>query len=320
MKGVSMPAKFLRILICFPLFLFITSCKGKEGEALRIEKKIKIGYSCPSLANPFWIRVKTGIEERARELGNGNIEIITYEAYDNVKKQSEDIRTLITKDKVDAICVSPYDSSWIVPAIQEALNAKIPVVVVDIGVNMVRVPTIISDNEAGGRMAAEYLHRKLGKGAKVLHIRAQPGANNVRLRGSGFLKEALAKGLRICAEQDGYSRRDLSYRLVKDAIKRYPDIKGIFCQNDEMALGALKALEEEGKAGKVVVVGFDGNPEAIEAIKAGKLDATIVQHPEEMGRIGLETAIMAMRGKKVEEFRWIPVELFSKESGALKSK
>jgi ribose transport system substrate-binding protein len=313
MRGVSSAKVYLLTIVCFPLLLCLSSCGGK-GEIRKVKTKVKIGYSCPSLANPFWVRVRAGIEERARELGDGNIEVVTYDAQDNVKKQEEDIRTLITKDRVNAICVSPYDSSWIVPAIQEALNARIPVIVVDIGVNMAGVPTIISDNESGGRMAAEYLSKRIGKGGKVLHIRAQPGANNVRLRGAGFLKEALARGLEICAELDGYSRRDLAYQLVKKALKKYPDVKGIFCQNDEMALGALKALEEEGKAGKVVVVGFDGNPEAIEAVKAGKLDATVLQHPEDMGRMGLEAAIMAVQGKKVEEFRWVPVELISKES------
>ncbi len=243
-----------------------------------------IVYSAPDLNNTYWLRVSAGVEEGAKLAG---YKLQTLDAQGKADKQLSDIQNILQK-KPKALLISPYESDPIVPAVKQANEAGVPVIIVDIGISGGEYAAlIISDNFAGGKLAGEWMAKELGKGAKVAHIQCQLGAENAQKRGKGFEEAAKAAGLQVVAKQPADSDRSKALTVMQNMLQAHKDIKGVFCQNDEMALGALRACETAGRD-DVLICGFDGNNEALEAIKAGKVGATIAQQPEEMGKSAVD--------------------------------
>jgi ribose transport system substrate-binding protein len=152
-----------------------------------------------------------------------------------------------------------------------------------------------------------------GKG-KVAHIQCQLGAVNAQKRGQGFEEALKGTNVKVVVKRPADSRRDKALQVMEDILQRHPDLDGVFAQNDEMALGALQAIEAAGKLGKIKVIGFDGNKDALEAIKAGKMLATVAQQPEEMGKMAVDIALKVLKGEKVEKNIYVPVKLVTKEN------
>jgi len=275
------------------------------------EKKIRIGYTTPALSNQFWNRVAGGIKEDAAKNG---AEVIVLDAQGDSGKQLSDVEDLIQKN-VSAILISPWDTDTAASCIKKANKAKIPVIVVDIGTSGGDYASfIVSDNKEGGRMAGKLVAEKLGNKGKVAHIQCQLGARNAQLRGEGFEEIMKEKGIQIVAKQPADSRRDLGMSVMENILQANPDLNAVFAQNDEMALGALRAIETSGKKGKILVVGFDGNDDAMKAIKDGGMFASVGQQPEEMGRIAFQTAMKVIKGEKVEKEIFVPVKLITKDT------
>ncbi|UCH35012.1 MAG: substrate-binding domain-containing protein [Armatimonadota bacterium] len=270
----------------------------------------RLAYSTASLANVFWQRVTDGVRQGAEKAG---AELLVVDAQGDARKQLSDIEDLVQQD-VDAILISPYQSDPIVPAVRAANEAKVPVVIVDIGVKGGEyVALIISDNEAGGRLAGEFIAERIGAKGPVAHISAQPGVENARKRGQGFADVMKQRGIEVAASQTAYSERAKGMEVMENMLQAHPDIRAVFCENDEMALGATRALAGAGRK-DVVVVGFDGNADALEAIREGDLAATVAQQPEEMGRMGVRIALSTLRGEPVEKTVQVPVKLITRDN------
>ena len=165
---------------------------------------------------------------------------------------------------------------------------------------------IASDNTAGGEMAGNYIAEKLGKGAKIIQLEGIAGTSAARERGAGFAKAAQARDFKILASQPADFDRSKGLNVMENLLTAQPEVQGVFAQNDEMALGALRAIQAAGKK-DLVLVGFDGTDDGVKAVKAGKMAATIAQQPEKIGEIGVQTADKVLKGEKVEAS--IPVEL-----------
>ncbi|MBC7326851.1 substrate-binding domain-containing protein [bacterium] len=299
--------------LLIPLLFFGCGKKqtAKEEVGEKKGREIVLGYSTPALNNTFWIRVTNGINEECNKRG---VKVIVTDAQDNPNKQLSDVEDLIQK-KVDALLISPYESDPIVPAVQSANRANIPVIIVDIGTSGGEYASlIISDNIKGGKLAGEYMVKVLNGEGKVAHIQCQLGAVNAQKRGQGFEEALKGTGVKVVAKRPADSRRDLAMKVMEDILQRHPDLDGVFAQNDEMALGALQAIEAAGKLGKIKVIGFDGNKDALEAIKAGKMLATVAQLPEEMGKMAVDVALKVLKGEKVEKNIYVPVTLVTKEN------
>lgn len=250
--------------------------------------KYVVGLSLSTLNNPFFVTLRNGAVETAEKLG---IELIVLDAQDNPAKQLNDIEDLIQK-KVDLIIVNPTDSDAIVSAVESANEAGIPVITVDRASNGGKVVChIASDNVEGGRMAARYIAKVLNGKGKVVELVGIPGTSAARDRGKGF-EEELAKypGLQLVAKQTANFNRAEGLTVMENILEAHPDIDAVFAQNDEMALGAIEAIKAAGKLDKIVVVGFDAIPDAIEAIKRGEMDATIAQQPYLMGQLAVTKA------------------------------
>jgi ribose transport system substrate-binding protein len=232
--------------------------------------------------------------------------LIVVDAQDKPSKQLNDIEDLI-QQKVDLIIVNPTDSDAIVAAVEEANKAGIPVITVDRGSNGGKVVAhIASDNVLGGAMAAKFIAEKLNGKGKVVELVGIPGTSAARDRGKGFETE-LQKypGLELVAKQTANFNRAEGLTVMENLLEAYPDIDAVFAQNDEMALGAIEAIKAAGKLGKIIVVGFDAIPDAIEAVKKGEMAATIAQQPFLMGQLAVQKAYEYLETHTI----YIPVEL-----------
>lgn len=260
-----------------------------------------IGFSISTLNNPFFVTLSEGAEAKASELG-ASLSVV--DAQDDASKQASDVEDLIQQG-VDMILINPVDSEAVASAVESANNANIPVITVDRSAEGGEVVShIASDNTAGGEMAGEYLLSLVGDDAKVAELEGVPGSSAARERGEGFNNVA-TDSLDVVAKQTANFNRAEGLSVMENILQANPDVTGVFAHNDEMALGALEAIEAAGK--DVAVVGFDATNDAVAAVEEGRLDGTVAQKPELIGEMAVETAIQHLDGEEVETS--IPVEL-----------
>ncbi len=270
-------------------------------------KDMKIGLSVSTLNNPFFVSLKDGVIKEAKKKG---IKVITVDAQNDTAKQINDVEDLLQQG-VDALLINPTDSAAISTAVQSANNVGVPVVTLDRSAEKGKVAALVaSDNVKGGQMAADYIVKMVGEKAKVAELEGVPGASATRERGKGFHNVA-DKKLDVTAKQSADFDRTKGLNVMENIIQGKPDIKAVFAHNDEMALGAIQAINSSGK--DVIVVGFDGNDDAIKAVKEGKLAATVAQQPELIGQLAVKAAKDVVQGKKVEKKIPVPLKLVTKE-------
>lgn len=276
-----------------------------------------IGVSLLTLDNPFFKVIGDNITAEGKRLG---YETIVVSADKDVAKQGNQIKDFIVK-KVSAIVLSPCDSKSIIPVIQEANSAGIPVFTVDIPCNEpnVKIATqIATDNHGGGKEAGLAMIEALGEaGGKVaiLHFKQ---AESCQLRVKGFREvidehnqKSPAK-IELVTELESGGAKDLGYKAAEDSLQAHPDLRGIFAINDPAALGARAALEKAGKADQVVIIGFDGQPEGKQAIKEGKIYADPIQFPDRMGVEIVAAIVQHSKGETLPPQTLIPTRLYRK--------
>lgn len=280
-----------------------------QQQAQPAKKEITLGLAISTQNNPFFVDLKEGAEAAAQAAG---VKLVVTDAQDDTAKQISGIEDLITQ-KVDLIIVNPTDSDAVVPAIEAANKAGIPVVTVDRGANGGKVVThIASDNVAGGKAAGQLIVDLLKGQGKVIELEGIPGTSAARDRGKGF-HEAVdsVSGIQVVAKQPADCNRAKGLSVMENLLQAHPDVQAVFAHNDEMALGAIEALKAAGKK-DVIVVGFDATDDARKAVAAGEMTATVAQKPAEMGKIAVETAVKVLAGEKVAEFIPVSLELVQK--------
>ncbi len=295
--------------------LGLGSCGPADGE--KPTTRATIGVSLLTLDNPFFKIIGDSITAEAKTKG---FETRVISADKDVAKQSNQVKDFIVK-KVDAIVLSPCDPKSIVPVIQEANAAGIPVFTVDIPCPdpAAKVVTqIATDNYGGGKEAAVAMIEVLGAtGGKVaiLHLKQ---AQSCILRVKGFREiidahNAAGKpAIQIVAELDGGGARDIGYRAAEDALQANPDLKGIFAINDPSALGARAAVEKANKTAQITIIGFDGMVEGKVAIREGKIYADPIQFPDRMGIEIVRAFESWSKGQEVPPEILIPTKLYRK--------
>lgn len=270
----------------------------------------RIGLSISTLNNPFFVSLRDGAQQAADEAG---VELIISDAQNDAATQQDDVQNFVTQ-QVDAILVNPVDSEAVVPAVQAANQADIPVIALDRGASGGEIATLIaSDNVEGGRLAGEELIELVGSGP-VAQLEGIPGASPTRDRGQGFEEAINAQdAVELVASQTANFDRAEGLNVTENILQSSPEIKGIFAQNDEMALGAVRALGN--RAGTdVKIVGFDAVEDALKAIQDGKMNATVAQQPDRIGSLGVENAMKVIEGESVDENIPVPVKLVTEEN------
>ncbi|MFE0471401.1 substrate-binding domain-containing protein [Streptomyces sp. NPDC058947] len=273
----------------------------------------KMGLSLSTLNNPFFVQIRTGAEAEAKKLG---VDLTVTDAQNDASQQANQLQNF-TSSNLGAIIVNPVDSDAASNSVKAADKADIPVIAVDRTVNNAHTDTLVaSDNVAGGELAAQTIADKLGGKGKIVILQGQAGTSAARERAAGFAKGLKAfPGIRVVAQQPADFDRTKGLDVMSNLLQAHPDVQGVIAANDEMALGAIKALGS--KAGtSVSVVGFDGTPDGLKAVESGTLYASVAQQPSQLGRIAVDNALKALRGEKVEETVKVPVKVVTKENVA----
>ncbi|NMO97337.1 ribose ABC transporter substrate-binding protein RbsB [Paenibacillus lemnae] len=294
------------------MLIFITGCSMEPPEWAKPKlngdvKELKIGLSISTLNNPFFVSLKDGVVAEARKQG---MEVVVVDAQNDAAKQSNDVDDLIQQG-VHVLLINPTDSAAISNVVQTANSIGIPVITLDRSADQGEVAALVaSDNVKGGQMAAEYMVKELGKNAKVIELEGVPGASATRERGQGFHNVA-DQELNVVGKQAADFDRTKGLNVMENLLQGNPDVQAVFAHNDEMALGALEAIQSSGK--DIMVIGFDGNEDALKSIEAGKLTATIAQQPELIGQLAVQAAVDVQQGKEVQKTIPAPLKLVVKE-------
>ncbi|OLO29821.1 transporter [Streptomyces sp. MNU77] len=273
----------------------------------------KIGMSLSTLNNPFFVQMKEGAQAEAEKAG---IDLTVTDAQNDASQQANQLQNF-TSSGVSSIIVNPVDSDAVGPGVRSANKADIPVIAADRGVNKAETATLVaSDNVAGGKLAADALADKLGGKGSIVILQGTAGTSASRERGAGFAEGLKAyPDIKVVAKQPADFDRTKGLDVMTNLIQSHPGVTGVFAENDEMALGAAKALGS--KAGKSVsVVGFDGTPDGLKAVEAGTLYASVAQQPAELGKIAVRNAVKAAKDEKVESMVKVPVKVVTRENVA----
>ncbi|SED05236.1 monosaccharide ABC transporter substrate-binding protein, CUT2 family [Streptomyces sp. 2231.1] len=273
----------------------------------------KMGLSLSTLNNPFFVQIRTGAQAEAKKLG---VDLTVTDAQNDASQQANQLQNFTTAGQ-GAIIVNPVDSDAASNSVKAADKARIPVIAVDRGVNKASVDALVaSDNVAGGELAAKTLAEKLGGKGRIVVLQGQAGTSAARERAAGFAQGLKAyPGIQVVAQQPADFDRTKGLDVMSNLLQAHPDVQGVVAANDEMALGAIKALGS--KAGRSVqVVGFDGTPDGLKAVQDGTLYASVAQQPTQLGRIAVDNALRAVQGKKVEPTVKVPVKVVTKDNVA----
>ena len=304
------------------VFLLANGCNKEEavtdtGKIAAPKAKRVIGVSLLTLDNPFFKVIGDNVTSAGKA---HDYDVIVVSGDKDVAKQGNQIKDFIVQS-VSAIVLSPCDSKSIVPVIQDANAAGIPVFTVDIPCNEpgVKIVTqIATDNVGGGREAGNAMIEALGEAGGPIAVLHFKQAESCQLRVKGF-KEVIeahnASGkakIDIVSELEAGGAKDQGYKATEDALQANPNLRGIFAINDPSALGARAALEKAGKTEQVVIIGFDGQPEGKQAIKDGKIYADPIQFPEKMGVQIVDAIIRHSKGETLPPEMLIPTSLYRK--------
>ncbi|MCF8482716.1 MAG: ribose ABC transporter substrate-binding protein RbsB [Rhodospirillum sp.] len=268
----------------------------------------KLALVVSTLNNPFFVTLKDGAEAKAKDLG---YDLLVLDSQNDPAKELANVEDVINKD-IKVLLINPTDSDAVRTAARAANRAEIPVVTLDRAANGAKVVShIASDNVAGGKMAGELIVSLLPDGGKVIELQGVPGTSAARDRGEGFHAVVDgAKGIEVVASQPADFDRTKGLNVMENLLQGNPDVNAVFAHNDEMALGAIKAIEAAGKT--VLVVGFDGTDDGVAAVNAGSMVATVAQQADRIGSMGIETADKIVKGEAVPEYTPVPLKLIQK--------
>lgn len=283
----------------------LTGCMRKNNEK-------KIGMVISTLNNPFFISMKEGAEKEAKKLG---FDLIVLDSTNDPAKERSNVEDLIQLGVV-ALLINPTDSDAVIKTVEVANKANVPVITLDRQANGGVVTShIASDNVVGGEMAGKYVLDKFKDKDKINIVELQgiPGASATRDRGKGFhnVLDKDKKANFISIQAADFDRQK-GLQVMENIIQRNSDIQVVFAHNDEMALGASKAIQAAGL--NTIVIGFDGNDDAKNAIEAGTMDATIAQQPDEIGALGVELAAKIYNGEKIDKNIAADLKIYTNEN------
>jgi inositol transport system substrate-binding protein len=285
-----------------------SSDKSQDGEG----QKLIVGATMLSMQNEFIVNVHDEMEKKAQEL---DVQLITVDAERSALKQIEQVESFIAQ-KVDVIIMNPCEVEASSPAITKALAAKIPIINVNSETSSKPSAFVGSDDVESAKIALKFIADKLKGKGNILMMQGYMGQAAQIKREQGA-KEILKSypGLKIIAQQTAEWDRAKAMSLMENWIQSYgSQVNAVFAQNDEMGLGAVKALTAAGLKNKVIVVSIDAIPDALQAVKKGELDATVFQNAQQQGAKAIETAVKIAKGQPFDKETLIPFQLVTKEN------
>lgn len=305
--------KLISIFLCLVMMFSFAGCgiviDGEGGSSTKQSSASgSIGLSVSTQNNPFFVTLVEGAQKAADEAG---VSLTVVDAGDDATKQVSDIEDLVSKN-VSVLIVNPVDSDAVTGAVEAAVAKGVKVISVDRVVNGVDIDCqIASDNVAGAELATQYIVDTLGEGVKTAELIGTSGASAAIDRSQGFHNIADEK-LDIVASQTANFDRTEGMSVMENMLQGNGDIQAVFAANDEMALGAVEAVT--GAKKDVLVVGFDATDDAMEAIREGRMGATIAQQPDLIGSTAVENAIKLIKGETIPKEIPVEVTLITKDN------
>jgi ribose transport system substrate-binding protein len=262
------------------------------------DAKLFVNMKGPGAGNPFWAAVEQGAVEAGEAYGV-DVTVLAPPTESDVTAQIAQIEDAVTQG-AGGIAIAPTDPEALAPAIDSALEAGVKVVFVDSNGSNEGVTFIGTNNEVGAALAGQYLCDNVAEGGKVAILQGIISTTTGILRADGGRAAVTECGLDLVAELPADWDTPKGQAVTEDILTQHPDLAGIFASNDNMALGALEALRLQNLLDQVVLVGFDANPNAAEAILAGEMEATVAQNPYNMGWLSVESLIRLINGETLE--------------------
>lgn len=262
------------------------------------QQKIAIGVSLPQDDNPFYIAMLRGIRARAAELG---WDVATVSSQEDKVKQINGVQDLVARG-VKGVLISPIDAVGVNAAYDAAAAAKIPIISVARGsASKNQTLHVAMDEKQIGRDIAGWTAKAIGGEGKVAMLMGPSGAPTFRNLGEGFT-EVMAKNskIQIAFRNDGPLTRERGLKIAEDALVANPDLKAIYAANDDVALGAMQAVNAAKRQGQTIVTGMNGVPPALKAVKDGGLAMTVELNPVLWGRMGVDVLAQYLKGDKLQ--------------------
>lgn len=300
----------LKQLLASAAMIFAVSLSSQAASAADYAVLLK------TLANPFWQSMQAGIKEEAQKLG---VEVDVYAApsEDDTQAQLQLFENILSRHP-KGLAFAPISAENLVQPAAKAYKAGIALVDLDERINMDALKQaganvegfVTTDNVAVGRQGAEFIIEKLGAaGGQVAIVEGKAGVASGEARKKGATEAfKAAKNIELVASQPADWDRLKALDVATNVMQSTPNLKAFYAANDTMALGVLQAVQNAGKAGKVIVVGTDGTPEARASVQDGRLTATVAQDPAKVGAEGLDLLVAAVKAGKL-----IPVDANAKQ-------
>jgi ribose transport system substrate-binding protein len=298
---------------------------NKSNEIVESKKdlsSIKVGYCTPSLNAPFYAALTQAVQKNVESYG---MKFISTDGQGDIAKQVSAVEDLIAKG-VQVLIINPLDPKALIPSINAASKSGIPVFIVDsfIDSSADYVTSVLANNAGNGELVGEWVANKLGKTkikiAMISGAQGNPVGMEKRL---GFVRGLAETQLRKLGKTDfeivsqgwGSWSNSGGLKAMEDILVAHPDLNVLLAENDAMAMGAQKAINESGKGANVLVAAFDGQKEALELIQQGKFGATALNSPAELGKLVVQSAVKHLNGEKsASKIIYTPATLISKET------
>lgn len=298
------------------LIVMLTGCRPSQPSSPQPgpagQQPLVIGVSLLNLSSEFIVMLNQAMEAKANQLG---VKLLVSDAQRSAERQVQQIENFIAQ-KVDAIILNPCEFEASSPAVDKALAAKIPIVNVNSETKSIPTAFVGSRDMESGRLALAYIARRLNGQGKVVMIQGFLGQAAQIQRDQGA-REIFNRqpGLKLMNDHTADWDRAKAMTLMEDWIQVYgTNMQAVFAQNDEMGMGAVLALERARIKDKVIVVSVDAIADALQAVQAGRLDATVFQDAQGQGGRAVETAVKILRQQPYEKEVIIPFQLVTKEN------
>lgn len=267
----------------------------------------QISVVLKALNSDYWKTVEAGAKAAAAKYGV-NVTVIGPSAETQVMEQVDMLQNQLTLD-IDALVVAPLRPTTLISIFEQAYNKGIPVLLIDTDADWDKKVTFIgTGNYEAGQMAGEYFKEKLPQGGNVVVIRGAMGDLTHDQRVDGFVDAVKGSNINVIAIQAADSERGKGMDVMQNLLQANPDIVGVYCSNDEMALGALRAVEMAGKK-DILIMGFDGSPDALKSIRDGGLTGSVKQDAYGIGYYGVEYAVKLLNGESIDKRIPVPTSI-----------
>jgi len=297
--------KTLFVLLALTLVATAAGCNRAKTNG----KKLTIAVIPKGTSHEFWKSIHAGAIKAQRELSTNGAEVeIIWKGPLREDDRDQQIQVVegFTSQGVNGIVLAPLDNRALARPVEEAKSAGVPTVIIDSALESNSIVSFVAtDNRKGGMLGADRLGELLGGKGKVILLRYAEGSASTEEREAGFLDEMKQKYPNIelvSTIQHGGATRDSAKTASESLLNKFgDDVQGIFCPNESTTAGMLSALQDAGKAGKVMFVGFDATQMFVDAMKAKQLQGIVVQNPFNMGYLGVRTIVESLQGKSVEK-------------------